>query len=81
MKLDRWIVSTKVCWPLVQMDRPSVPQASPFIASEAPTSFLGVTDEYDPLHPNDYEDVVARRREQRQREREEERRKEAEERR
>lgn len=64
------------------MEPPSVPGGhSPFIASEPPTSFPGITDEYDPLRPNDYEDVVARRKEQRQREREEERRKEAEERR
>lgn len=51
---------------------------TPFIASEPPTvtTLLGVSDEYDPLRPNDYESFVKRRKEQRQREREEERRKE-----
>ena len=47
---------------------------SPFLASEAPTSFPGITNEYDPFHPNDYEEVVARIKEQRQKEREEEKR-------
>ena len=53
---------------------------SPFIASEAPGSFLGVTDEYDPQRPNDYESYIKMRKDQRQKEREEERKKELEER-
>ncbi|KAL3853330.1 hypothetical protein ACJMK2_016878 [Sinanodonta woodiana] len=48
---------------------------SPFIASEPVPSFTGVADEYDPLRPNDYEDFVKKRKEQRLREREEEDRK------
>jgi hypothetical protein len=47
---------------------------SPFLATEAPTAFPGVTDEYDPFHPNDYEEVVARIKEQKQMKREAERR-------
>lgn len=53
---------------------------SPFIASEAPGSFLGVADEYDPQRPNDYESYIKMRKDQRQKEREEERKKELEER-
>jgi len=60
---------------------PSIPvNMSPFIASEAPGSILGVTDEYDPQRPNDYESYIKMRKDQRQREREEERKKELEER-
>ena len=48
---------------------------TPFIASEAPAvSLLGVSDEYDPLRPNDYEDFVKKRKEQKKREEEEKRR-------
>ena len=48
---------------------------TPFIASEAPSaSLLGVSDEYDPLRPNDYEDFVKKRKEQKKREEEEKRR-------
>ena len=46
---------------------------SPFIGCDAPASFLGVTDEYDPLKPNDYEKFIKLRREEKQREREERR--------
>ena len=54
--------------------------SSPFISSEPIPSLPGVTDEYDPLRPNDYEDYMKKRREQRNREREEERKLEIEER-
>ncbi len=52
---------------------------TPFIAQEAPTSFLGVSDEYDPLRPNDYEDFVKKRKEMRKKE-EDQKRKEKEDR-
>ena len=44
------------------------------------STFLGATDEYEPLHPNDYEDYVKILKDRRQREREDERKKEMEER-
>ena len=53
---------------------------SPFIGSEAPIALTGLTDEYNPLQPNEYEDYLKKRKEQRQKEREEERKKECEER-
>lgn len=63
------------------MEVPLAAGHSPFLASEAPTSFPGITDEYDPFHPNDYEEVVTRKKEQRQRARDEEKKREADERR
>lgn len=48
-------------------------QVPPFIAPE-PSVFAGVKDEYNPLFPNDYEDLIKkRRRERRERERERDR--------
>lgn len=44
------------------------------------STFLGATDEYDPVHPNDYEEQAKKVKERRQKEREEERAKEMEER-
>ncbi|XP_076469353.1 splicing factor 45-like isoform X2 [Babylonia areolata] len=57
----------------------SLPPAtpSPFIGSEAVPSFTGVTDEYNPLVPNEYEELVKKKKERK----EEERRKDIEERR
>lgn len=49
--------------------------SSPFIPSEPVPSLTGVADEYDPLRPNDYEDFVKKRKEQRHKEREEDLRK------
>ncbi|XP_064632967.1 splicing factor 45-like [Lineus longissimus] len=57
-----------------KLDR-MAPVASPFIAVE-PTAFSGVVDEYNPLYPNDYEELVKKRRDQKAKEREEERKKE-----
>ncbi|XP_076469355.1 splicing factor 45-like isoform X3 [Babylonia areolata] len=55
----------------------SLPPAtpSPFIGSEAVPSFTGVTDEYNPLVPNEYEELVKKKKERK----EEERRKDIEE--
>ena len=53
--------------------------SSPFIAADPVPSFTGVVDEYDPLRPNDYEDFVKKRKEQRQKERDEERKREQDE--
>lgn len=57
----------------------TISPAAPFIASEAigGPSFTGVTDEYNPLMPNDYEELVKKKKEKK----EEERRKDNEERR
>ena len=70
-------------WLVCQIERaaaPSVPiavtSAAPFIASEAIPSFTGVTDEYNPLVPNEYEELVKKKKEKK----EEERRKDNEER-
>ena len=43
----------------------------PFIASEALTapSFTGVTDEYNPLLPNEYDDLVKRKKDKKDEER------------
>ena len=49
-------------------------------SSAISSTFLGAVDEYDPLHPNDYEEYTKIVKERRQKEREEERRKEMEER-
>ena len=67
--------------PVAAMSLP-VTVSSPFLAVEAPnaSSFLGVTDEYDPRRPNDYESYVKMRKEQKMKEREEERKKDLEER-
>lgn len=51
---------------------------SPFITEPVP-SLTGVTDEYDPLRPNDYEEIMKKRREIKEREREEEKRRDLEE--
>ena len=50
--------------------------ASPFIAADAPSSFLGVADEYDPRRPNDYETYIKEMKERRNKEKDEERKKE-----
>jgi len=52
----------------VQLE-PVVATATPFFGADAPMSFSGVTDEYDPLHPNDYESYSKKRREEKRRER------------
>jgi len=44
--------------------------AGSFFGADAPISFTGVTDEYDPLRPNDYESYSKKRREEKRRERE-----------
>ena len=44
------------------------------------STFLGAVDEYDPLHPNDYEDYLKQIKKRKDREREQERVKEQEER-
>ncbi|KAK3104085.1 hypothetical protein FSP39_024317 [Pinctada imbricata] len=65
-----------------RMERiPSTAQlgSSPFIAADPVPSFTGVIDEYDPLRPNDYEDFVKKRKEQRQKERDDERKREMDE--
>ncbi|XP_067684085.1 splicing factor 45-like [Haliotis asinina] len=67
---------------LERADQPSTPPVSstaPFIASDPVPSITGVQDEYDPFRPNEYEDIVKKRREAKQKEREEEKRREAEE--
>jgi splicing factor 45 len=48
---------------------------SPFIGVE-PSAFSDVVDEYNPLYPNDYEELVKKRRDQKTKDREEERRRE-----
>ncbi|XP_069141156.1 splicing factor 45-like isoform X2 [Argopecten irradians] len=48
---------------------------SPFLPTDPVPSLTGVSDEYNPLRPNDYEEFIKKRKEQRQKEREEERRK------
>ena len=44
---------------------------SPFIASDPMPSLTGVKDEYNPLRPNDYEEMMKKRKEQKSKEREE----------
>ena len=41
---------------------------SPFIASDPVPSLTGVKDEYNPLRPNDYEEMSKKKKEQRQKE-------------
>uniref|UniRef100_A0A0B6ZRA9 Splicing factor 45 n=3 Tax=Arion vulgaris TaxID=1028688 RepID=A0A0B6ZRA9_9EUPU len=53
---------------------PSIP--SVLIASDPIPSFTGVADEYDPLRPNEYDDVVKRLKDEKEKEREKDRRKE-----
>ncbi|CAG5129306.1 unnamed protein product [Candidula unifasciata] len=53
---------------------PSIP--STFIASDPIPSFTGVADEYDPLRPNEYDDVVKKIKDDKEKEREKDRRKE-----
>ncbi|OWF53811.1 Splicing factor 45 [Mizuhopecten yessoensis] len=48
---------------------------SPFLPTDPVPSLTGVSDEYNPLRPNDYEEFMKKRKDQRQKEREEERRK------
>jgi len=43
--------------------------AAPFFGADAPLSFSGVNDEYDPLRPNDYESYSKKRRDEKRRER------------
>ena len=43
--------------------------AAAFFGADAPLSFTGVNDEYDPLRPNDYESYSKKRREEKKRER------------
>ncbi|XP_052211923.1 splicing factor 45-like [Dreissena polymorpha] len=47
---------------------------SPFIASDPMPSLTGVKDEYNPLRPNDYEEMMKKRKEQKSKEREEDER-------
>lgn len=63
---------------LVAAPSPSPPilPSAPFIASEAIPSFTGVADEYNPLVPNEYDDLVKKKKEKK----EEDRRKDMEER-
>ncbi|KAL8563504.1 hypothetical protein ACOMHN_066171 [Nucella lapillus] len=58
--------------PLVPM---TITPATPFIGSEAVPSFTGVTDEYNPLVPNEYEELVKKKKDKK----DEERRKDMEE--
>ena len=44
-----------------------------FVGSDAPMSFFGVQDEYDPLKPNDYETFIKLRRDDKPKDREESR--------
>lgn len=55
-------------------DSPVSLGGSPFIASEPMPSLTGVKDEYNPLRPNDYEDLVKKRKEQKIRDRDEDER-------
>ena len=55
----------------VERDYPREPIAvggSPFIASDPVPSLTGVKDEYNPLRPNDYEEMSKKKKEQRQKE-------------
>lgn len=54
--------------------------ASPFIGVDASSSFLGVSDEYDPLRPNDYEHHCKEIKERKNRQKEDDRKKELQER-
>ena len=42
--------------------------SSPFIPSDPVPSLTGVKDEYNPLRPNDYEEITKKKKEQRQKE-------------
>lgn len=46
-----------------ERDTPVALGGSPFIASDPVPSLTGVKDEYNPLRPNDYEDMMKKRRE------------------
>ncbi|XP_070192224.1 splicing factor 45-like isoform X3 [Littorina saxatilis] len=61
----------------MSMSPASLGISAPFIASEAIPSFTGVADEYNPLVPNEYEELVKKKKEKK----DEERRKDNEERR
>ncbi|XP_045164806.2 splicing factor 45-like [Mercenaria mercenaria] len=56
-------------------DTPVALGGSPFIASDPVPSLTGVKDEYNPLRPNDYEDIMKKKRDQKQKERDEDERK------
>ncbi|XP_060598466.1 splicing factor 45-like isoform X2 [Ruditapes philippinarum] len=56
-------------------DTPVALGGSPFIASDPVPSLTGVKDEYNPLRPNDYEEIMKKKRDQKQKERDEEERK------
>jgi len=51
----------------------AIVSAAPFFGADMPMSFSGITDEYDPLRPNDYESYSKKRREEKRRERDDDR--------
>ena len=57
-------------------DRDSGPAlgSSPFIPSEPVPSLTGVKDEYNPLRPNDYEEITKKKKEERKKEEDERKR-------
>lgn len=56
-----------------RVSAPALPLAAvgvaPFIASDAIPSFTGVADEYNPLVPNEYDDLVKKKKEEKERDR------------
>ena len=52
-----------------QQLEPTMAAATPFFGADAPMSFTGVSDEYDPLRPNDYESYAKKRRDEKRHER------------
>lgn len=52
-------------------DIPVALGTSPFIASDPLPSLTGVKDEYNPLRPNDYEELMKKKKEQKAKERDE----------
>ena len=63
-----------MCFQLEKISE-STTGGSPFLPADPQSSLTGVIDEYDPLRPNDYEDFVKKRKEQRNKERDDDKRK------
>jgi len=65
------IIFHNYCFEIDDFQLESMTNIPSFVGSDAPMSFFGVQDEYDPLKPNDYESFIKLRREDKTKDREE----------